>query len=73
MSTSDEKRKPGFEEVPDVDPNRPASTDKLEDVVGAIMDNIEGDEAGKNPKNNPQNNSQSSSKKNSTGDDTQLV
>ncbi|MNE59947.1 hypothetical protein D3C87_580450 [compost metagenome] len=62
MSTSDENRKPGFEEVPDVDPNRPSSTDKLEDVVGAIMNNIEGDD--------PQKNSQ---KKNNTDDDTQLV
>ncbi|WP_433946203.1 hypothetical protein [Paenibacillus sp. SN-8-1] len=62
MSTSDENRKPGFEEVPDVDPNRPASTDKLEDVVGAIMNNIEGDAPQKNPQ-----------KKNNTDDDTQLV
>lgn len=62
MSTPDENRKPGFEEVPDVDPNRPSSTDKLEDVVGAIMNNIEGDDPKKN-----------SQKKNNTDDDTQLV
>ncbi|MNS13358.1 hypothetical protein D3C72_449510 [compost metagenome] len=73
MSTSDENRKPGFEEVPDVDPNRPSSTDKLEDVVGAIMNNIEGDESNKDSKKNSQSSSQSNSPKNSNDDDTQLV
>ncbi|RUT36309.1 hypothetical protein EJP77_04785 [Paenibacillus zeisoli] len=73
MSTSDENRKPGFEEVPDVDPNRPASTDKLEDVVGAIMDNIDGDEPGKNSGKSSGNNSRTGSQQSNADDDTQLV
>ncbi|GIP20393.1 hypothetical protein [Paenibacillus sp. J22TS3] len=63
MNQTNENRKPGFDEVPDVDPNRPAPTDGLEDVVGAIMDNLEG------------NSDKSPSKKetNDNNDDTQLV
>lgn len=63
MSIFDKDRKPGFNEVPEVDPNRPAATDGLDDVVGAIMDNLEDKTTNKTP----------SKHKDEPDDDTQLV
>ncbi|USB34558.1 hypothetical protein [Paenibacillus sp. YPG26] len=63
MSIPDENRKPGFNEIPDVDPNRPAATDVLEDMVDAIMNTGDDDEAKKN----------SQKKDNPNDDGTQLV
>ncbi|OKP99117.1 hypothetical protein [Paenibacillus sp. P46E] len=48
---SQDKRSPGFNQIPDASrPGQTASTDKLNDIVGGIMDNVQETLTGDSPK-----------------------
>ena len=43
-----EKREPGFDRLPDMDPHRPAATDMIDEAVDKGMDKLRDDFTGKN-------------------------
>lgn len=46
-----DKRSPGFNQIPDASrPGQTASTDKLDDIVGGIMDHVQETLTGDSPK-----------------------
>lgn len=45
-------REPGFDSIPSPDPERPAPTDEIDDVVGLMMDKIQEDATGETPNTN---------------------
>ncbi|MNI15875.1 hypothetical protein D3C73_691870 [compost metagenome] len=49
-------RSPGFNQIPDASrPGQTASTDKLDDIVGGIMDNVQETLTGDSPENSGKN------------------
>lgn len=42
-----QKTEPGFDRLPDMDPQRPAATDMIDEVVGKGMDKLRDDFTGK--------------------------
>ncbi|GGA21289.1 hypothetical protein [Paenibacillus physcomitrellae] len=48
-SKSLQDREPGFDSLPSVDPDREAPTDKIDEIVGGIMDEIQEDATGNRP------------------------
>ncbi|KWX87281.1 hypothetical protein AMQ83_14030 [Paenibacillus riograndensis] len=52
-----DERTPGFSQIPDasIRPGQTASTDKLDDIVGGIMDNVQETLTGDSPENSVKN------------------